>query len=128
MKLLLDTHVWLWYVLGDTQLSQTHRHLLEDPGAELYLSSISVWEAHLLIEKKRLHVDQPPGVWVPRAVRTMQLREVGITFAIAVRSRAIAVEHQDPADRFIAATAVELKMPLLTEDDRLMRCSEIRCL
>ena len=128
MKVLLDTHVWLWYLLGDPHLSQTHRHLIEDESIELLLSSISVWEAHLLIEKDRLPVTSPPADWIRSALRTLQVREAGVTFAIAVRSRTLALQHQDPADRFIAATALELKAPLLTADERLLACPDLRCL
>jgi len=128
MKLLLDTHVWLWYLLGDPQLSRTHRTLMDDEGNELILSAISVWEAHMLIERQRLPVTAAPEEWIRTALRTLQVREAGITFAIALRSRAMVLEHQDPADRYIAATAAELKLPLLTADERLLRCPDIRCL
>lgn len=128
MKLLLDTHIWIWYLLGDARLSRTHRTLMEDDDNELLLSSISVWEAHMLIEKKRLVVSTGPAAWIRQALRSVQVRETGITFAIAVRSRALAVEHQDPADRFIAATAIEMKLPLLTADQHLLDFPEIRCL
>jgi PIN domain nuclease of toxin-antitoxin system len=128
MKVVLDTHVWLWYLLGDPHLSQTHRHLIEDESIDLSLSSISIWEAHLLIEKERLPVSDPPDVWIRNALRTLQVREAGVTFAIAVRSRTVALTHQDPGDRFIAATAIELKAPLLTADERLRACPDLRCL
>jgi PIN domain nuclease of toxin-antitoxin system len=128
MKLLLDTHIWLWHLLGDAQLSRTHRHLIEDEGTDLLISSISIWEAHLMIEKDRLPVTEPPGVWVRKALRAMQVREAAITFAIAIRSRSVGLKHQDPADRFIAATATELKVPLLTADDRIRSCPDLRCL
>lgn len=128
MKVLLDTHVWLWYLLGDPRLSRTHRTLMEDDSTDLYLSSMSVWEAHLLIEKDRLPVKSAPGAWIREALRTLQVREAGISFAIATRSRSIPVDHQDSADRFIAATALEMKIPLLTEDERLRACPDLRCL
>ena len=128
MKVLLDTHVWLWYLLGDNRLSRTQRNIIEDETTDLVLSSISIWEAHLLIEKNRLPVDEPPGIWVKSALRTLQVREAGVTFAIALRSRSLALDHQNPADRFIAATAIELKASLLTGDERIPACPDVRCL
>ena len=128
MKVLLDTHVWLWYLLGEPYLSQTHRNIIDDERNDLSLSSISIWEAYLLIEKDRLPVKGEPSAWLKNAIRTLQVREAGITFAIAIRSRTISLDHQDPADRFIAATAVEIKAPLLTADTRLLACPDIRCL
>ena len=128
MKVLLDTHVWLWYLLGEPYLSQTHRNIIDDESNDLSVSSITIWEAHLLIERGRLAVTDPPAVWIEKAIRTMQVREAVITFAIAARSRSIMLDHQDPADRFIAATAAEMKAPLLTADQRLLACPDIRCL
>ena len=128
MKVLLDTHVWLWYLLGDDRLSGAQRHIIEDETTDLVLSSISIWEAHLLIEKNRLPVDEPPGAWIKNALRTLQVREAGVTFAIALRARSLALAHQDPAGRFIAATAVEMNAALLTADERLLACLDVRCL
>ena len=128
MKVLLDTHVWLWYSLADDRLSQTHRNIIEDENTELFLSPISIWETHLLIEKNRLPVNEAPGVWIQKALRALPVREAGISFAIALRSRSLTVEHQDPADRFIAATAIEMKASLLTADARLLACGAIGCL
>ena len=128
MKVLLDTHVWLWYLLGEPYLSQTHRNIIDDESNDLSVSSITIWEAHLLIERGRLAVTDPPNVWIEKAIRTMQVREAVITFAIAARSRSIMLDHQDPADRFIAATSAEMKAQLLTADQRLLACPDIRCL
>ena len=128
MKVLLDTHVWLWYLLGDDRLSLTHRNIIDDETVDLLLSSISVWEAHLLIEKQRLPISEAPEVWIWNALRTLQVREAGITFAIALRSRSLALPHHDPADRFIGATSIEMKAPLLTADERLLACSDLHCL
>ena len=114
--------------LADDRLSQTHRNIIEDENTELFLSPISIWETHLLIEKNRLPVNEAPGVWIQKALRALPVREAGISFAIALRSRSLTVEHQDPADRFIAATAIEMKASLLTADERLLACAEIRCL
>jgi PIN domain nuclease of toxin-antitoxin system len=56
------------------------------------------------------------------------VREAPLTFAIAEQSRLVSLPHQDPADRFIAATAIEMKIPLVTSDERLTQCESLRCL
>ena len=126
MKILLDTHTWIWYLLGDSRLSPKHKRCIEGADNDVLLSSISIWEAHLLIEKGRLVVDQSAGVWIQNALRTLPVREVPLTFAVAARSRALRMEHEDPADRFIAATAIEMKIPLLTSDEKMLACRDVQ--
>jgi PIN domain nuclease of toxin-antitoxin system len=128
MKVILDTHIWLWYMLGDKQLPSSHREMIADENVELWLSPISIWEAHLLIERERLSIRESAAAWIKRALQLLPVREAGLTFAIARRSRMLAVSHQDPADRFIAATAIELDIPLLTADKRLKDCSDLNCI
>lgn len=124
MKVLLDTHVWLWYLVGDRRLTDKHCQVIEDEATELYLSSISIWEAYLLIEKGKIDVTGSPNDWIQEALRIVQVREAVITFAVAMRSRKLKLDYEDPADRFIAATSIEMKIPLLTYDKKLLACSE----
>lgn len=124
---MLDTHVWLWYLRGSDRLSDVHRAIIEDEKTELWLSPISVWEVHLLIEKGRMKVAETPAVWIRNALHSLRVREAPITFAVARRSRSVSLRQDDPADRFIAATALELKLTLLTEDERLLECRELNC-
>lgn len=114
--------------LADDRLSQTHRNSIEDENAELFLSPISIWETHLLIEKNRLPVDEAPGISIRKALKALPVREAGSSFATALRLRSLTVAHQDPADRFIAATAIEMKASILTADERLLACRAIGCL
>lgn len=121
-KLLLDTHIWLWYLLGDERLSANHRRLIETDDSILYLSPVSVWEAHLLIEKGRLPLTDSPADWISTALALLPVREAPLTLRSAILARQLDLAHQDPADRFIAATAVEQKLILLTEDRHLLDC------
>lgn len=125
MKILLDTHIWLWYLLGSDKLSEKQRQVLEAPRNDLWLSSISTWETALLIERGRLPVDTNAKSWIKSALAALQVREARLTFAIALRSRTLNLPHDDPADRFIAATAVEYELNLMTSDQRLLECREV---
>ena len=119
MKLLLDTHIWLWYVLGDEQLSPNLRSLMEQPNTDLWLSPISVWETLLLAEKGRIIFDTKPETWVMKYLRQLKLKEAKLTYEIAILSRKLQFNHQDPADRLLAATAVAGNLTLATADRRL---------
>lgn len=128
MKLLLDTHAWLWFLAGDKRLSRKQRQAIEDPAASLFLSPISLWETCLLIEQGRVPSTGSTRQWIDNARQALPVLEAPLTFAIAEQSRRINVPHQDPADRFIAATAIEMNVPLVTSDERLIRCEGLRCL
>ncbi len=124
MKLLLDTHIWIWALLQPERLSSQVRQALESTDNELWLSPISVWEALLLAERGRISVDLPAEEWVDQMVRKLPRREAALTHDIAVASRRLQLPHQDPADRFLAATAHVLGLTLVTADDRLLNSKE----
>lgn len=124
MKLLLDTHIWLWALLEPERLTPAVRAALESPENELWLSPISVWEAVVLAERGRLAVNAAPAEWVQEMVRAIPRREAPVTHDIAVASRQLSLSHQDPADRFIAATAQVMGLTLVTADERLLHSSE----
>ena len=124
MKLLLDTHIWLWALLEPERLTATVSAALESAENELWLSPISVWEAMVLAERGRVVVNAAPAEWVQEMVRAIPRREAPLTHDIAVASRQLSLPHQDPADRFIAATAQVMGLTLVTADERLLRCSE----
>ncbi|MGD1919242.1 MAG: type II toxin-antitoxin system VapC family toxin [Pleurocapsa sp.] len=123
MKLLLDTHIWLWYLQGNDRLSDNLQQIMASAETELWLSPISIWETLILAEKGRIELNCDPTVWIKRYLRSLNFKEARLTYEIAMRSRQIELSHQDPADRFIAATAIELGLTLATVDSRLLGLS-----
>lgn len=120
MKLLLDTHIWLWALLEPSRLSRDVRAALESPDNEIWLSPISVWEALLLAERGRLAVPGDVQAWIRQMVSAVPRREATLTHEVAMASRRLAVSHADPADCFLAATALVLELTLVTADERLL--------
>jgi PIN domain nuclease of toxin-antitoxin system len=120
LKLLLDTHIWLWYLLGNEQLSSNLQKIIASESNQLWLSPISVWEILILAEKGRLELDSEPITWVKKYLRILDIKEARLTYEIVMLSRQLELSHQDPADRFIAATAVYLGLTLATVDRRLI--------
>ena len=106
MKLLLDTHIWLGYLLGDPCLSLPLQRASADPNTELWLSPISIWETLILAEKGRISLQPDPVTWVNLALKTLATRAAQMNKPIAILSRQIALPPQDPADRVIVATAI----------------------
>lgn len=128
MKLLLDTHIWLWYLLGDPRLSRSLQTAIADPNTELWLSPISIWETLILAEKGRISLQPDPVTWVNLALKTLETREAQMNHSIAILSREIALPHQDPADRFISATAIYYGLTLATVDTNLTGNSALETL
>jgi len=119
MKLLLDTHIWLWYLLADNRLSGELKLLIANPTNELWLSPISIWETVILAEKRRISLQPNTSEWINLSLQNLETREAVLNHEIAILSREIALPHQDPADRFIAATAIFYDLTLATVDGNL---------
>lgn len=119
MKLLLDTHIWLWYALGDDRLSDHLKSLILNMDTELWISPISLWEVMLLAEKGKITLANKPEDWIQQSLDALQILEAPLIGDIAILSRQINLSHQDPADRFIAATALYYDLKLATVDTRL---------
>ncbi len=123
MRLLLDTHIWLWNFQDPRRLRRRVFHHLQDRENELWLSPISTWEALTLNFKGRIHIKGDLAEWLARA--TAGTREAPLTHEIALVARQLPL-HQDPADRILAATAEVLDLTLVTADERLLGLGTIR--
>ena len=126
MKLLLDTHIFLWSLLEPEKLGNNTVELLDNPENELWLSPITLWETIILAEKGRISLDNSPDQWLKSVMTQLPFREAPINFHVAVESRLLAIDHQDPADRFLAATARIYDLVLVTADRNLLACPDIR--
>jgi PIN domain nuclease of toxin-antitoxin system len=120
LKLLLDTHIWLWSLLEPSRLGRKTRAALVNPKSELWLSPISVWEAMMLAEKGRVELLPTPGQWVVNGLKAAPLLQATLTHEVALESRRLNLLHQDPADRFLVATAVVYDLKLVTSDKKLL--------
>jgi PIN domain nuclease of toxin-antitoxin system len=121
VRLLLDTHVWIWSHVEPERLAPRVATALESPDHELWLSPISVWEFLLLVERGRLRVGQDPQRWLDAAWSRVPMQEAPLNREVARRSRTVSVPHQDPADRFLAATAQVFELTLVTDDKHLLK-------
>ena len=97
VKLLLDTHIWLWYALGDPKLSNSLRLTIGSDTTELWLSSISIWEVLLLTERGRISLQSDTTDWIDQSIKLLAICEAPVNRHIAVLSRQIELPHQDPA-------------------------------
>ncbi|MGQ0445479.1 MAG: type II toxin-antitoxin system VapC family toxin [Beijerinckiaceae bacterium] len=121
MKLLLDTHIWLWSLAEPGRLSKRVRAAVTTRAEnELWVSPISVWELLVLAERGRVKLDDEPRRWVADALASTPAQEAILTFEVAIRSREVMLAHPDPSDRFLVATALVYDLTLVTADDSLI--------
>jgi PIN domain nuclease of toxin-antitoxin system len=120
VNLLLDTHIWLWSLLDPDRLGRDVAAALEDRGNACWLSPISTWELLILTSRGRVQLDRDPGVWIREVLAALPFREAPLTHEVALRSRSIELAHDDPADRFLLATALVYELTLVTADERLL--------
>jgi PIN domain nuclease of toxin-antitoxin system len=128
MKLLLDTHIWLWSLIDRNRLSRRVIKELEDPGNELWLSPISTWELLTLSRKGRITLDPDAETWIAHKLRAVPLREAAITHEVALATARLQLPHRDPADYFLAATARVFDLTLVTADERLLKAPDLSTL
>jgi PIN domain nuclease of toxin-antitoxin system len=123
--LLLDTHIALWLDSGDDRLRPSTRAEIDDcwqSGGTIRLSAISVWEIALLVDSRRIELDIPIEAWVARFLQRPGIEAIELTHRAAAHScHFYQLEHRDPADRLLIATAIELACPLVTYDERILR-------
>lgn len=120
MNLLLDTHIWIWIYLEPWKVTSEVNQAFADPHNELWLSPFSVWELILLLERRRIRLNEDMGKWVERSRRDLALRDAPFTAAVAHELRLTLLNHRDPGDRFLVATAKAYGLTLVTADEKLL--------
>lgn len=129
MTVLLDTHVWLWWVLGADSLAAAHRSGLDRQASrrELRLAAVSLWEAQMLHAKGRLVLERPFDVWLREAAAADVIEIVPLDVEVVIAlGRLPASFHGDPADRLIVATAKAHRWALATHDRAIRRSRVVK--
>ncbi len=116
MRLLVDTHVWLWWLTEPTRLNLEAGALLADPGNRIFLSAASVWEIVIKHALGKLTLPADPDQLVPRAMAEDGLIGLAIGHAHVLRVGRLPHHHRDPFDRVLVAQAQVEGMPILTAD------------
>jgi PIN domain nuclease of toxin-antitoxin system len=128
MKLLLDTHIWLWMVLEPTRLSRRVARVLDEAANQLWLSPISVWELLMLTQKGRVELNEDAVAWTRRTMDQLHLHEAPLTIEVALEPSTLSLARSDPSDRLIAASAKALNLTLVTADEKLIAIPGIQVL
>ena len=119
--IVLDTHIWIWWVHGDAQLPNAHREYLESTPQTFGISAISCWEVAKLVEYERLVLPISVADWIGQALNYPGVQLLELTPRIAIESTKLPSPfHRDPADQIIVATARVNNCPLMTRDQKIL--------
>lgn len=116
MRLLLDTHVFLWFIVGDPRLPLASRQTIVDPANEAFLSVASVWECVIKSQLGKLHFPQPAEVFLPAQRVHHQIASLDIDEATIAQLALLPPLHRDPFDRIMIAQSVQHHLTMLTVD------------
>ena len=119
MRLLLDTHVWLWMIGEDDRLNEPTRAALRDPENDVFLSVAAVWELAIKHAAGKLKYTGSPAVEVPIHIKRSGVLPLPITVDHGLAAAALPTYHRDPFDRMMIAQAVVEELTLSTADHRL---------
>ncbi len=116
MKLLLDTHSFLWFIGGNSRLSSRARTLIEDVSNDAFLSVASLWEMAIKISLDKLSLAQPFDILIPQQLGLNRIDLLGITVKHAAVVATLPFYHRDPFDRLLIAQAQMEQMPIVSSD------------
>ncbi len=128
--IVLDTHIWVWWVHGDSRLTNQQNQLLQQYESHgLGVSAISCWEVAKLVEYNRLTLPCPVEDWMSQALAYPGVRLLDLTPEIAIESTQLpGTFHRDPADQIIVATARIYNCALLTADTKILSYPHVNVL
>jgi len=116
MRILLDTHIFLWFISGDTQLSTNVRDAIRDPDNEVYLSAVSVWEAIVKYQLGKLPLPEHPETYLPKQRDLHQIASLALDESSVVQLTKLPPLHRDPFDRMLICQALQNGLTIATVD------------
>ncbi|HCE44530.1 MAG TPA: hypothetical protein DET40_13365 [Lentisphaeria bacterium] len=127
MKILLDTHVWIWIAESPDELGSNARSLLEDLDNEIFISPISTLEIAQLVKSGKIELKHSLSAWVRKSMSEVDAKTAPFTHDTAEMAYKIPEPfHKDPADRILAATAILENLGLMTADEKILGNKHIR--
>ncbi len=116
MKILLDTHIFLWFINGDSRLSTDVRDAIRDPDNEIYLSVVSVWESIVKYQLGKLPLPESPERYLPKQRNLHQIASLALDETSVAQLARLPPLHRDPFDRMLICQAVQNGLIIATVD------------
>jgi PIN domain nuclease of toxin-antitoxin system len=121
MRLLLDTHVFLWWNQADPRLSRRVRSLLSDPENSLYLSVASAWEMTLKVQSGKLDLPAATAVYIPARLNHYGMEALPVTLEHVLAASTLPAHHSDPFDRMLIAQGQVERLAIVTRDPQVRK-------
>jgi PIN domain nuclease of toxin-antitoxin system len=121
MRVLLDTHVFLWWLYESLRLSARVREVLADGSNTLLFSSASVWALIIKIQSGKLRIPEEPEAFIVGRLALHSMDSLSVKLEHAVRVYTLPAHHKDPFDRILVAQALSERVPLITADPQIAR-------
>lgn len=126
MKILLDTHSFLWWIANSKKISETARELISDSTNEIYLSAVSTWEIAIKEQLGKLSVPKPLPRFFSEQMRLNGFQFLPIELEHSCRVNSLPLIHRDPFDRLLIAQGITENLPILTIDKLIRSYKEIK--
>ena len=125
MNILLDTHVYLWWISSPGRLNEEAVGLISDPGNTIFFSSASALEIAIKVKIGKLELPGPVSQFLPARLKRDKITEIPITIQHALLVSTLPDHHRDPFDRLLVAQAMSEGFTLLTADDKVLQYEAI---
>lgn len=120
MKLLLDTHVFLWFINQDHRLSQKFREAIENPEHEIFVSVVSIWECVIKHQLGKLPFPESPAIYLPQQRSQHLMKSLVVDEASIAHLMNLPLLHRDPFDRLLICQALQHQLMMVTEDRAIL--------
>ena len=117
MKLLLDTHIFLWFIAGNPSLPTAWREAIRDPDHTIYLSSVSIWECIVKYHLGKLPLSDPPERFLPQQRETHSILSLPLDESCVLQLTTLPLIHRDPFDRMLICQALHHNLAIMTNDN-----------
>jgi len=120
MKLLLDTHIFLWFITNNNRLSRKYCDSISDADNEIYLSVVSVWEAMIKYQLGKLTLPESPDIYLPKQREKHLISSLSIDETTIAQLAKLPPLHHDPFDRLLICQSLEHDLMMMTEDKAII--------
>ena len=121
MRLLLDTHAFLWWCEANPRLTDRVYGLLSDPETELLLSLAGAWEIVAKVQAGKLRLPEPAASYIPSRMAHYAINVLPVTLPHILAIEALPQLHKDPFDRLLIAQARIEALPIVTSDPQIQQ-------